>query len=226
MRPDTGEARADRPGSARSVGTRAAILDYLRSAREPVGVARICDAFGLNHTGVRRHLANLRDAGLVTQHVAAPSGRGRPTLEFEATPAADEPALEDSQRDLIRLLLEMVTTGEDARVVGRRAGERLVAGVDPSQAAHPSSPGDALRAVQEAARRMGFEPSLQVGSDGAEEVLLRHCPFSDGATLAPQVVCELHLGMTEGMARAMGSAAQLSFVFADPHAAGCRLVAR
>lgn len=226
MRPQTREARADRPGSSRSVGTRAAILDYLRSAREPVGVARICDAFGLNHTGVRRHLANLRDAGLVTQHVAAPSGRGRPTLEFEATPPADEPELEDSQRDLIRLLLEMVTTGEDARVVGRRAGERLVAGLDLGQRARPPGPGDTLRAVQDAARRMGFEPTLQVGPDGTEEVLLRHCPFSDGATLEPQVVCELHLGMTEGVARAMGSAARLSFVFADPHAAGCRVVAR
>lgn len=232
-------------------GTRAAILDYLRGATAPVGVAEICDAFGLNHTGVRRHLANLRDEGLVEHRYAPPSGRGRPTLEFSVTSAAQRTGdvTEGRQRDLIRLLLEMVTTGEDARVIGRRAGERLAAEVRAVSsderartvaAAAPQVPGgdaaarvpggdavpleETLRSIETAARRMGFDPARQLGPDGQEEVVLRHCPFADGALLAPEVVCELHLGMVEGVAASIGSNSRMAFAFADPRTAGCRLV--
>ena len=215
-------------------GTRAAILDYVRQAVAPVGVAQICDAFGLNHTGVRRHLAILRDEGLVEQQLAPPSGRGRPTLEFVATAAAhaNGDGGEARQRDLIRLLIEMVTTGEDARVIGRRAGERLAAEVLTASAGEeaagegdePPDLEETLRAIEVAARRMGFDPARQLGPDGAEEVVLRHCPFADGAMLAPEVVCELHLGMVEGVGAAIGSPARMAFAFADPRLAGCRLV--
>lgn len=228
-------ARVGRQDSAGAGGTRAAILEFLCQVGEPVGVARICEEFGLNHTGVRRHLANLRDAGLVARSAAPPAGRGRPTLEFQATAAAhEEPGAR--QRDLVRLLLEMVTTGEDARAVGRRAGERLATEVRAASAGLRPPTGDVardldspdledtLRAIEIAARRMGFDPARHSGPDGREEVVLRHCPFADGAVLAPDVVCELHLGMVEGVGASIGSDARMTFAFADPRLAGCRLV--
>ena len=65
--------------------TRSRILRYLEESGEPVRVGAIAAHLGLNHTGVRRHLAALRDAGLVGEERAAPGVPGRPPLEYRAS---------------------------------------------------------------------------------------------------------------------------------------------
>lgn len=239
MRTATSARRARPTRQAGPGETRAAILQYLRDIGEPVGVARICAVFGLNHTGVRRHLANLRDAGLINQSAAEPVGPGRPILQYQAIPEPRSTTDSTSKhpwaaphQGLIRMLLDMVTSGEDARSVGWRAGEALAAEVitaadstpPPSSASGAPIPVTAtVHALYEAARRMGFDPQVQPGSGVDDEIVLHRCPFADGATLAPQVVCDLHLGMAQGVASAMGSRAQVSFTYTNPRTAGCRL---
>ena len=76
---------------ARALGdpTRHSIFQYLVDADAPVGVAELTDHFGLNHNAIRQHLAKLVGAGLVIESTAAPSGRGRPRLEYTVDPSSD-----------------------------------------------------------------------------------------------------------------------------------------
>ena len=73
---------------ARALGdpTRNAIFRYIDAASDPVGVAELTDHFGLNHNAIRQHLAKLRDAGLVVEELATPSGPGRPRAPLPAEP--------------------------------------------------------------------------------------------------------------------------------------------
>ncbi len=73
---------------ARALGdpTRNAIFRYVDAASDPVGVAELTDHFGLNHNAIRQHLAKLRDAGLVVEELATPSGPGRPRAPLPTEP--------------------------------------------------------------------------------------------------------------------------------------------
>ena len=86
----TASARDAATEQARALGdpTRNAIFRYIDAASDPVGVAELTDHFGLNHNAIRQHLAKLRDAGLVVEELAAPSGPGRPPLRYRPSPGA------------------------------------------------------------------------------------------------------------------------------------------
>ena len=47
---------------------------------------------------------------------------------------------------------------------------------------------------------LGFDPSLEPG-EGQEQATISftHCPFRELAVLYPDVVCQLHRGITEGI---------------------------
>ncbi len=61
----------------------------LEDAAQPGGeasyldVATLTERAGMHHSTVRSHLAKLRDAGLIKEWVAPPSGRGRPKLLYQ-----------------------------------------------------------------------------------------------------------------------------------------------
>lgn len=73
---------------ARALGdpTRYRIFRYVAEAGAPQGVAAITAQLGLNHNGIRQHLAKLCDAGLLVEEFAAPDGRGRPSLRYRLSP--------------------------------------------------------------------------------------------------------------------------------------------
>ena len=196
--------------------TRHGIFTYLRDAATPVGVAELTGHFGLNHNAIRQHLAKLAAAGLVLEETEAPSGRGRPRLRYRPVPgAAERWGGTGPYEALSMMLLELLQGRSTPRDVGRRAGYRLA--VEHDQRAGTV---DILQAV---ARRLGFEPRVEeVG--GAADVVLDRCPFAEAAAAAPEVVCELHLGIAEGIAdRAADSAAVTGLLVRPPRRAGCRI---
>lgn len=208
-----------RQQQARALGdpTRHGIYRAIDAAAQPLTVAQLTAAFGLNHNAIRQHLAVLCRAGLVVEDLAPPSGPGRRRLRYRVDPAAAAQWGGPNPYEQLALLLVEVLQGRPARAVGYDAGHRLAArgrrgnGTDP------------LDAFIDLVARQGFEPHLD-GNPDQPEVVLNRCPFATAAAADPDVVCDLHRGMVEGMADALHDDLAVSdLVVRDPRRAGCRI---
>lgn len=199
--------------------TRHAIFRHIADADAPVAIRDLTDAFALNHTTIREHLAKLVDAGLVDHFTETPSGRGRPRRRFRVDPTADGRwGVEGPYERLSGFLLTILETGETPEEVGRDAGRR--AGLDQE----PST--DPILGIVDYMSRNGFDPHVEPRDDGGVDVVLHSCPFATGAAAAPTIVCGLHRGLAEGVAQAVGGVAVEDLVPTDPHHARCRLRCR
>lgn len=217
-----GDAARHRTARALADPTRAAILELLESSPDPVDVMTITDAVGVHHTSVRSHLATLRDAGLVAETTAAPSGRGRPKRLYRALAAGltDLPATAatgDAYRELASALARAAREELSPRAAGSATGREIGrTGNDDRPAA------DGVDLIEHEARRLGFDPRRR-GPASRPEIVLQHCPFSDVAVDDPETVCSVHLGLAEGIAEARGDVEVLGLSLRDPRRAGCRL---
>jgi predicted ArsR family transcriptional regulator len=199
--------------------TRFAAYQHLLDAGSPRSVAEVTDAVGVHHTAVRAHLVKLRDAGLVIETHAEPSGRGRPRLLYRATPDAAPGPRRDPYRELSSMLARAVRERRTPRRVG------AVAGRDAALRQDPDSRIDAVDLIEREASDLGFDP-VRIGRPDRPELVLRHCPFAEVATDDPESICSLHLGVAEGIAAARGDIEVVELVRRDPHRAGCRLKLR
>src|SRR5690606_36037359 len=117
---------------------------------------------------------------------------------------------------LSMMLLELLRGEQTPREVGRAAGRRL--------ALEHGTEASTIETLDAVARRLGFEPSVRESRTGVDVVLDR-CPFVGPATAAPEVVCDLHRGIAEGIAeQAADSAVIDDLVIRPPRTAGCRIV--
>ncbi len=201
----TGDGGALRRARALSTPTRVQIMRTLRAARAPMTAAELADAIGVHHTVIREHLALLADAGMVTGTPLPIIGRGRPRTGY--VPAVGAP--EDAYVQLATLLADAMSSGVSAREAGRRAGASL----EPRD-------GNVVATLHQEAERLGFRPLLRSRNDG-HDIVLRQCPFEEVALTSPQTVCELHLGLAEGVCERVGGAVVEKLHVADPRQAGC-----
>jgi predicted ArsR family transcriptional regulator len=202
---------------ARALGdpTRHELFRYVVEIGRPVGVAELTDHVQLNHNAVRQHLAKLVDAGLLREDVERPTGRGRPPLRYTVDPSTESRWGATGPYERLSLLLsEIIRTADSPVEVGRRAGRRERLG--PAASTEP---------VDELVGRMaqhGFEPT--VSRDGhSVEIVLQNCPFESAALADPDTICELHLGLADGIADRMGGLVIDELVPRDPRRAQCRL---
>ena len=205
---------------ARALGdpTRHAIFRHLVGADHPVGVAELTEQLGLNHNAIRQHLAKLVDAELVVESAAAPSGRGRPSLQYEVHPATDSRwGATGPYERLSVLLTEMVRSGESPVDAGRRAGHRLQLAV--------TSEHDPVDAFADQMARQGFDPEVRRDGDRVD-VTLQTCPFTSAVLADPDTVCQLHLGLAQGVTDVLGDLRVEELVPKDPRQAHCRLRVR
>ena len=204
--------------------TRYRLFEELRRAGHPLTVAQLTDAAGVHHTAVRQHLAKLRDAGLVIEDRAEPTGRGRPRLLYGVRPglAASHSAAEGYQR-LAMLLAAAVRTGRSAREVGRDEGRAVVRHLAAADELEEGA--DPATIVVDQAERLGFRPTVEARADDYD-VILQHCPFREVAAEDPDTICSLHLGLAEGVAAETGGIEVRGMVVNDPYRAGCRLQLR
>ena len=201
---------------ARALGdpTRHSVFRYLASASAPVGVAELTEHFGFNHNAIRQHLAKLVAAGLVVEGKAAASGPGRPRLVYSVDPTSDSRwGVAGPYERLSLLLTEVIRTGDSPREVGRRAGRQM-------RDASPDD--DAVSLLCTAMARQGFDPELR-RRRGGTDVLLHTCPFASAALADPGTVCQLHLGLSEGLVGDDGSVEVEELIAKDPRVANCRL---
>lgn len=178
--------------------SRVRLLDLLRDAGEPVGVAELAAAVGLHTNTVRSHLDVLMDAGLITRIDEAPKRPGRPRALFAV--AEDGPPGEGERR--YRLLAEILasylagSTSDPATVAaqaGREWGRYLADRPAPFARVGQAEATDGLVRLLD---DLGFQPEL---SSDSQQVALRHCPFREVAERHQDVVCGVHLGLMQGL---------------------------
>ena len=202
---------------ARALGdpTRYGIFEHLRRSADTVDVAELTEQFGLNHNAIRQHLAKLVDAGLAIETQAPPDGPGRPRLEYDVSPSIDSRWGAGGPYERLSVLLtEIVSSGESPIEVGRRSL--------PTHPPSASTTAAAVNSMATAMARQGFEPEIR-RSRKSIDIVLRHCPFETAALADPDVVCDLHLGMAEGLASCTGRVSVEALVRKDPRRAQCRL---
>lgn len=183
--------------------------------------SEIVSATGLHENTVRGHLEALLADGYLDRRRTNPNGRGRPAWQWIAV-AASNPAA--PYAELSSTLAEAMASGGDdpiaaARKAGTRWGERLAAA---ARGAGAPSLTTAWEQVIAAMTRQGFSPGQP---DGDSKALLRRCPLLAAATGNESIVCTVHEGMIEGVARrwAPGARAKLT-PFAEPHACAVQLL--
>ena len=204
---------------ARALGdpTRYRIFRYIADAHPPVGVAELTDLLGLNHNAVRQHLAVLKDAALVGEEHEHRNRPGRPRLLYRVNPdICGSWGTEGPYELLATLLSEVVRTQTSPREVGHRAGRRR---------ARQFTKEDTIAVLEEDLHAGGFHPDSIPLARGCDFVLGR-CPFVEVAVTDPATVCQLHLGLAEGVTAELGEGAVVDLVAQDPRQAGCRLEVR
>ena len=204
---------------ARALGdpTRFRIFRHVADAGAPIRVAELTKHFRLNHNAIRQHLAHLCAAGLLVEEVATPAGSGRPPLQYRLAPDVGPAWAKSSPYERLSLaLLAMQKEGRSARRVGAEAAQSVGLSEAPTTA-------EALERLETEMTNWGFEPR-RAGRGRNIELVLERCPFQAAASVAPEVVCEIHLGLAEGMAESLGGQLEISELVArNPAKAGCRL---
>lgn len=205
---------------ARALGdpTRHRLFRYVAEAPGPVGVAELTDFVRLNHNAVRQHLAVLKDAGLVIEEVEDRSRPGRPRLLYRLAPeAAGRWGTPGAYAWLASLLSDALRRHIESRQVGRQEGHR--------RGAELAGNGEPVDLFETEIERRGFRPT-RVERGRTVELVLGRCPFADVAGSDPDTVCQLHLGLAEGLAEGLGGLEVEGLVAKDPKRAGCRLTVR
>jgi len=160
----------------------------------------LAEATELHENTVRGHLDQLRRDGHVRREPAPRVGRGRPAWRWvavapeEASPYAGlAAALADA---LSTHLPDPAARAREAGVAwGRRLGaERAGRAV-----------GAARSMVTDVMREQGFAPE-----DDGVTILLHRCPLLAAAAQRTDVVCAVHEGLIEGIARTSDAAAESS----------------
>jgi predicted ArsR family transcriptional regulator len=197
-------------------GQRLRALEYVRT-RSPVRIADAAAALDLHPNTIREHLDALVELGLVERSTAGARGRGRPATLYQAAAADPAVAVRDYASLATVLAGHLSRTSahpeRDARAAGREWGRELA---DESG----QTDDDPRDAVLQALTRLGFAPD----DEGTAGIALHRCPLLDAARRYPVVVCQVHLGIVDGMFERMGAHGRAGIglsPFAEPGA--CRL---
>ncbi len=162
-----------------SVAKRRVVNHLKRSGPEAAG--NIADELGLTPVAIRQHLQGLEVLGLVEPHRQPPRGRGRPSIHWSLTAAADE-LFPDHHAKLAVELFEAVreTFGEEGlarllEVRERRQKESLRGRI------HLRAPlGHRLEQLAAHLSAEGFMAELVEESDGYL-LVEHHCPICEAA---------------------------------------------
>jgi len=203
---------------ARALGdpTRHRLFRYIVEADRPVGVAELTKFVDLNHNAVRQHLAVLKQVNLIVEETEVRQSPGRPSLLYRLHPeAAGKWETIGSYAWLAGLLAEALKLNLSVREVGYREGHRrgmLIHDVE-----------DSVKAMEQELYTNGFRP-IRSERGAKIDFVLGRCPFEDVAMTNPEEVCQLHLGLAEGLAQSLGNLSVDRLVKKNPQLAGCRLV--
>jgi predicted ArsR family transcriptional regulator len=179
---------------------------YLELARSPLPLATadIAESLGLHANTVRPHLERMREAGLLQVEAATRGGVGRPQHRYWLAPEAPSLGLEPPAFPVLaRMLLSLAAAtgagGDEAAEAGRIQGRA-------DGARRAGTP--CLEALTDALAELGFDPAVAGDPDDRDlaTVAFAHCPFRELAEMRPDLVCNLHRGLVEGLVAEVGGA--------------------
>ena len=215
-------------GAAEERPRHAQVLDALRHADTPLGVADIARQLGIHPNTARFHLDALVAGGAAVRALEPPSGPGRPRAMYRMRPGMDRGGIR-SYRLLAQILLSNLSAAgteaeETATQAGRAWGGFLIGRAPPFQHLTGEAAVTRLTGLLD---EVGFEPEPEPRPDGAVPAVirLRHCPFLELAEGYDQLVCRIHLGLMQGALAELDApvtAARLE-PFAEPGACLIRL---
>lgn len=186
----------DRLAVHRALGdpTRFAIYEELAGSRQPRSVRELADALDLHANTVRPHLEQMRDVGLVEVDAVHRGTVGRPEHRYSLAPGAPSAGMEPPSHTLLAGLLAALAERGGAAVDDALATGRAFGG----EAARRTPARECARLLLTELDRLGFEPaSAQQGP--CLDVAFQHCPFKELAEAYPELVCNLHRGIVEGI---------------------------
>lgn len=197
---------------------RMAMVHLLQRQDAPMSADEIACGVGLHVNTVREHLERLMESGLVTSEVERRHTRGRPRILYSAAPDIEAPGDARARDQLVRALLAGLGTSEpaapacpvrlpvqaqhpggQAEECGRTWARLLGEATPPADHADLVSRPEAQAQLADLRRHLkdlGFEPEAD---PAGMEVHLHRCPFVDLVAQAPDIVCQVHLGLSQGV---------------------------
>lgn len=191
------------------------VLDALRNAGSPSGVAEVAERLAIHANTARFHLDALVSEGVVSRTVESPAGPGRPRTVYTPRPGMERGG-QRGYRLLARILLSQLAgagpgAGEAATQAGHSWGRFLVDRPPPFQELTAAQAAGRLTALLE---DLGFAPESEDGAAVSAKqarnvpamgsakvpvtIRLRHCPFLELAEEYGSIVCTVHLGLMQG----------------------------
>ena len=179
--------------------TRFSMYQELATSTNALSAGELADRLGLHANTVRLHLERLREAGLVDVEPVHRGTVGRPQHVYSLAPGAPglgfDPPSYTLLAGLLATLAERVgAEADDATAAGRTWG------LEAGRRTRSKSCGRALTAEMQ---RLGFDPAAETGP-GTLDIAFLHCPFRELAEAYPELVCNLHRGISEGVVEAVG----------------------
>ncbi|MGH2719033.1 MAG: helix-turn-helix transcriptional regulator, partial [Actinomycetota bacterium] len=189
--------------------TRRRLYLYVRSRPEGVGREEAAEATGISKALAAFHLDRLTADGLLLADYRRLTGRsgpgaGRPSKIYRRSDQQLGVHLPPQNFELLaRLMLQAAVAGQDgsssevlaaaADDLGTTLGQRARAAAGPRPTRERL-----LAAMADELDDYGFEATL-VGPD----IVLRNCPFSPLSGEYTQIVCQLNLGMMQGVLKGL-----------------------
>jgi len=181
--------------------TRYAMYEELARSTAALSASDLAERLGIHANTVRLHLERLREVGLVDVEAVHRGTVGRPQhlyfLSAGAPGLGFDPPAHALLAGLLAALAERVgADADEATQTGR------VWGVDAGRRTRSRT---CLSALEAELTKLGFEPALESGGgEVSARIEFLHCPFRELAEAYPELVCNLHRGLCEGVVDSVG----------------------
>jgi len=180
--------------------TRFSMYQELAGSTSALGAHELADRLGLHANTVRIHLERLREAGLVDVEAVHRGTVGRPQHVYSLAPGAPGLGLDPPSYTLLAGLLASLAervgaVADDATAAGRAWGV---------EAGRRTRSRSCVKALAGEMQRLGFDPAPERHSKLTTDIAFLHCPFRELAEAYPELVCNLHRGICEGVVETVG----------------------
>lgn len=181
--------------------TRYAMFQELAESTRALSASELAERLGLHPNTVRLHLERLREAGLVEVAAVHRGTVGRPQHVYSLAAGAPGLGFDPPSHALLAGLLAAM-----AERVGADAGAAVATGrAWGTEAGRRTRSRRCVDALVGELDRLGFDPAAETDDDDdSVTVSFLHCPFRELAEAYPELVCNLHRGICEGVVGTVG----------------------
>ncbi len=180
--------------------TRFSMYRELAGSTHALTAHELAERLDLHTNTVRLHLERLRDAGLVDVEPVHRGTVGRPQHVYSLAPGAPGLGFDPPSYTLLAGLLATL-----AERVGAEPDDAAAAGASwGAEAGRRTRARSCVRALESEMHRLGFDPQTTSDGRGTVEIAFLHCPFRELAEAYPELVCNLHRGICEGVVETIG----------------------